>query len=34
MVDIDSNIPEVLHFDAERITQVLINLMSNALKFT
>lgn len=34
LVEIDSNIPEHLLFDAPRIQQILSNLLSNALKFT
>ena len=33
-LEIDENIPNVVLMDAFRITQILINLMSNSLKFT
>ncbi len=33
-VDIDPALPEQLYGDAERITQIAVNLMSNAIKFT
>ena len=34
MFDCHSNIPEELSFDFQRVKQVLINLISNSLKFT
>ena len=34
MVDIDSSLPVVLHGDERRIKQVLLNILSNAVKYT
>lgn len=34
VLDIDPNVPEYLSFDALRLNQILMNLISNAIKFT
>jgi len=33
-VEIDPNLPPIIHGDPERVTQIAINLLSNAFKFT
>ena len=33
-IDIDANVPEYIVLDEIRLKQILINLISNALKFT